>query len=175
MIYTLKIYDTELMTFELTQKPLEGFCCQNIRVNEANKHLLPLGMTVDGDGVLSWLKSRVIPQNREFVDKILSVYGLTHNNIPGIIQLCKGLSLNDSYWITEPDFKGKFADYNLFKNSFYKALSLIAYIGYGSVKPSGFSSSPEFTTNGMLRIPEKFPSRARHPSQRTSIQRHCRR
>ena len=108
-------------------------------------------MTVDGDGVLSWLKSRVIPQNREFVDKILSVYGLTHNNIPGIIQLCKGLSLNDSYWITEPDFKGKFADYNLFENSFYKALSLIAYTGYGSVKPSGFSSSPEFTTNGMLR------------------------
>ncbi len=32
-----------------------------------------------------------------------------------------------------------------------KALSLIAYTGYGSVKPSGFSSSPEFTTNGMLR------------------------
>ena len=151
MIYTLKIYDTELMTFELTQKPLEGFCCQIVSVNESNKHLLPLGMTVDGDGVLSWLKSRVIPQNREFVDKILSVYGLTHNNIPGIIQLCKGLSLNDSYWITDSDFKGKFADYNLFENSFYKALSLIAYTGYGSVKPSGFSSSPEFTTNGMLR------------------------
>ena len=58
MIYTLKIYDTELMTFELSQKPLEGFCCQIISVNKANKHLLPLGMTVDGDGVLSWLKSR---------------------------------------------------------------------------------------------------------------------
>ena len=108
-------------------------------------------MTVDGDGVLSWLKSRVIPQNREFVDKILSVYGLTHNNIPRVIQLCKGLSLNDSYWITDSDFKGKFADYNLFENSFYKVLSLIAYTGYGSVKPNGFSSSPEFTTNGMLR------------------------
>jgi hypothetical protein len=25
MFYTLKIYDTELMTFDLTQKPLEGF------------------------------------------------------------------------------------------------------------------------------------------------------
>ena len=151
MTFTLKIYDTELMTFELIQKPLEGFCCQIISIKEEYKHLLPLGMTIDGDGVLSWLKSRVIPQNREFVDKILSVYGLSYNNIPGIIQLCKGLSLNDSYWITEPDFKGKFADYNLFENSFYKALSLIAYTGYGSVKPSGFSSSPEFTTNGMLR------------------------
>ena len=151
MLYTLKIYDKELATFELTQKPLEGFCCQIISVNEDYRYLLPLGMSADGEGVLAWLKSRVIPQNREFVDKILSVYGLTHNNIPGIIQLCKGLSLNDSYWITEPDFKGKFANYNLFENSFYKALSLIAYTGYGSVKPSGFSSSPEFTTNGMLR------------------------
>jgi len=151
MIYTLKIYDTELMTFELTQKPLEGFCCQIISVNEKRKHLLPLGMTVDGDGVLSWLKSRFLPSNRANSDRVLSGYGLTHNNISCIIQLCKGLSLNDSYWITEPDFKGKFADYNLFDNSFYKALSLIAYTGYGSVKPSGFSSSPEFTTNGMLR------------------------
>lgn len=151
MVYTLKIYDIDLMTFELTQKPLEGFDCQIISVKEENKHLLPLGMNVDGNGVLSWLKSRVIPQNREFVDKILSVYGLTHNNIPGIIQLCKGLSLNDSYWITDLNFNGKFANYNLFENSFYKALSLIAYTGYGSVKPSNFSSSPEFTTNGMLR------------------------
>ena len=151
MVYTLKLYDTDLMTFELTQKPLEGFSCQIISVKEENKHLLPLGMTVDGNGVLSWLKSRVIPQNREFVDKILSVYGLTHNNISGIIQLCKGLSLNDSYWITDLNFNGKFTDYNLFENSFYKALSLIAYTGHGSVKPNGFSSSPEFTTNGMLR------------------------
>ena len=151
MVYTLKMYDTDLMTFELTQKPLEGFSCQIISLKEENKHLLPLGMTVDGDGVLSWLKSRVIPQNREFVDKILSVYGLTHNNISGIIQLCKGLSLNDSYWITDLNFNGKFTDYNLFENNFYKALSLIAYTGHGSVKPSGFSSSPEFTTNGMLR------------------------
>ena len=151
MVYTLKLYDTDLMTFELTQKPLEGFSCQIISLKEENKHLLPLGMTVDGEGVLSWLKSRVIPQNREFVDKILSVYGLTHNNISGIIQLCKGLSLNDSYWITDLNFNGKFTDYNLFKNSFYKALSLIAYTGHGSVKPNGFSSSPEFTTNGMLR------------------------
>ena len=151
MIYTLKIYDTELMTFELTQKPLEGFCCQIISVNENSKHLLPLGMTVDGDGVLSWLNSRFLPSNRANSDRVLFGYGLTHNNIPGIIQLCKGLSLNDSYWITDSDFKGKFADYNLFENSFYKALSLIAYTGYGSMKPSGFSSSPEFTTNGMLR------------------------
>ena len=96
MFFTLKIYDIELMTFELAQRPLEGFHCQIISIKEENKHLLPIGMSIDNEGVLSWLKSRVIPKNREFVDKILSVYGLTYNNILGIIQLSKGLSLNDN-------------------------------------------------------------------------------
>ena len=59
MIYTLKIYDTELMTFELTQKPLEGFCCQIISVNNGCKHLLPLDMTVDNvRKIAHFLKNR---------------------------------------------------------------------------------------------------------------------
>ena len=86
----------ELMTFELTQKPLVGFCCQIISVKEENRHLLPLGMTIDGDGILSWLKSRILPSKRANSDRILFVFGLANNNIPGIIQLCKGLSLNDT-------------------------------------------------------------------------------
>ena len=62
-----------------------------------------------------------------------------------------GLSVNDSYWIVPEGFEGKFKDCNLFENGFDKALSLIAWTGFGSVRPSGFSSSPEFTTNGNLR------------------------
>lgn len=151
MQFSLRQYDTELMLFELTSEPLAGFRCRVLKVVQEHRHLLPLGMSVDEAGVMSWLKSRVIPQNREFVDRILSVYGLSHNNILCIIQLCKGLSLNDCYWVTEPEFTGRFADYNLYENGFYQALSLLAYTGYGSVRPSGFSSSPEFTTQGMLR------------------------
>ena len=89
------------MTFELTQKPLEGFCCQVISVNKNNKQLLPIGMTTDGKSVLSWIKSRVLPSNRANSDRILSGYGFTHNNISGIIQLCKGLSLNDSLFLRD--------------------------------------------------------------------------
>lgn len=151
MAYQLKFADTELMTFELSRRALEGFSCKILQINAAHRHLLPLGMVADDAGLFAWLKSRVIPQNREFVDKILSVYGLSHQDVPGIISICKGLSLNDLYWIVEEGFEGRFQDYNLFDNPFDKALSLIAYTGYGSVKPSGFSSSPEFTTNGMLR------------------------
>ena len=130
---------------------LDGFVCTILEKNSKYAKLLPLGLTLTDAGLLSWLKSRVIPKNREFVDKILSVYGLHHNNILGIIKLCLGLSLNDSYWIVPEGFEGKFAEYNLYENNFEKALSLIAYTGYGSVRPSVFTSSPEFTTNGNLR------------------------
>ena len=95
--------------------------------------MFPLGLEVTDRGLLEWLKSRVIPRNREFVDKILSVYGLDHNNILGIVKLCMGLSVNDSYWIVPEGFEGKFANYNLFENGFDEALSLIA--GFGSVRP----------------------------------------
>ena len=150
MIFTLKQYDFELLTFELRQKGLDGFACSILSVNEAKHHLLPLDMTVDGEGVLAWLRSRIIPRNREYADRILSVYGLSYNNIPGIIKLSFGLSLNDSYWCVPEDFSGRFSEFNPYENPFNKALALIAYSGLGSVRPSEFSSSPEFTTNGNL-------------------------
>ena len=109
MIFTLKQYDFELLTFELRQEGLDGFACSVLSVNEANRKLLPIGMSVDGEGVLAWLRSRIIPRNREYVDKILSVYGLSHNNLLGIIKLSLGLSLNDSYWCVPEGFSGRFS------------------------------------------------------------------
>ncbi len=151
MNFTLKQFNTPLLTFSLEQKKLEGQVCKIISVNKETRELLPLGMEVSDDGLFSWLRTRVIPKNREFVEQILSRYGLTQNNTLGIIQVCKGLSLNDPYWIVEEGFEGTFEKYNLYDNSFAKALSLIAYTGYGSSRAKGFTSSPEFTTNGMLK------------------------
>ena len=151
MIFILKQYDFELLTFDLCQDGLDGFACSIMSVNEASRKLLPLGMTVDGEGVLAWLRSRIIPRNREYVDKILSVYGLSHNNLLGIIKLSLGLSLNDSYWCVPEGFFGRFSEFNLYENQFNKALALIAYTGFGSVRSSVFPPSPEFTTNGNLR------------------------
>ena len=114
MIFTLKQYDFELLAFELRQEGLDGFACSILSVNEAKRYLLPLGMPVNGDGLLSWLKSRIIPRNREYVDKILSVYGLSRNNLLGIIKLSFGLSLNDSYWCVPEGFNGRFSEFNLY-------------------------------------------------------------
>ena len=127
MIFTLKQYDFELLTFELRQEGLDGFVCSILSVNEAKRHLLPLGMLLSGDGLLSWLKSRIIPRNREYVDKILSVYGLSRNNLLGIIKLSFGLSLNDSYWFVPEGFNGRFSEFNLYENTFNKDLALVTH------------------------------------------------
>ena len=150
-MFTLKQYDTPLLTFDITEDALEGQKCHIIEIVSANKHLLPLGLKIDDEKLMSWLQGRIVPKNREYVDTLLAKNGLSHNNTKGILRISRGLSLNDSYWVTEDGFDGKYADYNLYENDFLKVLSLIAYTGYGSSRARGFSSSPEFTTGGMLR------------------------
>ena len=151
MIFELREYDNILLKFSLQRAKLGEIVYHIEYVNDELKYLLPIGMTPDSEGLVRWLSSRVIPKNREFVDQILSRSGLSHNDTIGIIQLSKGLSLNDSYWIVEEGLRGKFASYNLYENSFSRTLALIAYTGYGSTTHKGFTSSPEYTTNGMLR------------------------
>ena len=151
-MFYLKQYDTVLLSFEILEDPLEGQKCRIHEIDEAHANLLPVGLKKTDEGLMSWLRSRIIPRNREYVDALLAKSGLSHNDTKGILQVCRGLSLNDSYWVVEEGFNGKYADYNLYEHDFVKALSLIAYTGYGSSsRAKGFSSSPEFTTTGMLR------------------------
>ena len=149
-VYNLKLYDDILVTFSLEEKGLEGLVVDVLSFDESKKHLLPINMELTPKGIIKWLSNRVIPKNRAFVDEILKTFGLSVNDTKGIIDICLGLSLNDSYWVTPVEFEGKFADYNLFENPFSEALSLVAYTGVGSAEKA-FSTSPEFTTNGMLR------------------------
>ena len=153
--YILKLYDEPLIEFTLETKSLEGLTAEIISINEDKKSLFPLDLKLTNEGVVKWLEHRVIPKNRQFVDEILKSFGLSVNNTKGIIDVCMGLSLNDSYWVVKNDFDSKYADYNLFENRFSEALSLVAYTGVGTGNEA-FSTSPEFTTNGMLRKAWRF-------------------
>lgn len=148
--YILKHFDTNLVKFEFLNTPLEGTKLLIKEIYEVNKTFFPLGFEMKNSTLLSWIKSRTIPKNREFVYKILMELNLSLNDIEGIISISKGLSLNDCYWIVESEFNGLFKNYNLYDNDFNKTLSLLAYTGYASIKHKDFISSPEFTTNGML-------------------------
>ena len=153
--YNLRLYDENLITFSLETKGLEGLSAQIFSVNTGKKHLFPLDLVLTGEGIVSWLEKRVIPKNRRFVDEILKTLGLSANDTKGIIDVCKGLSLNDSYWVVPENFDGKFAEYNLYENRFSEALALVAYTGARGSREA-FSTSPELTTNGMLRKAWRF-------------------
>ena len=66
------------------------------------------------------------------------------------LEFGKGLSLNDVYWVVPDDFRGTWAEFNLYDNPFSEAMAEIAFTGHGRLDPRKASTSPEMTTNGML-------------------------
>lgn len=149
MGYILKLFDNDLIRFEV----LENLADPVVRIswiNEENKALLPLGMEPDEDGLAKWIKHRAIPKNRAFVNSLLAKCGLNANRPMDVISVCRGLSLNDSYWVVKSDFHGTYDKSNLYDNNFSRILAWTAFTGYGSSIRSSLLSSPEFTTNGML-------------------------
>ena len=149
MSYILKQYDTDLLSFDM-QKDIDGISVQILSLNDAQKSLLPLDLELSDQGLAKWLKHRTIPSNRAYVQNFLAKLGLNEKDTKGIIDFCKGLSLNDCYWVVDENFNGKFTENNLYDNRFSNVLSRIAFTGYGSFQKSSLRSSPEFTTNGML-------------------------
>ena len=147
--YMLRLYDTDMLAFSLSEQGIEGLKVDIQWINDEKRHLLPLDMEPTDHGVLKWLQRRVIPKNRAYVAEILKTFGLSINDTKGIIDICKGLSLNDSYWVVPRGFAGTFAQYNLYENRFSEILSLVAYTGI-SQSDAAFTTSPELTTNGML-------------------------
>jgi hypothetical protein len=149
MGYILKQYDTDLMKFDIFND-FDGMRTIISWTDENKKHLLPLDLQVSEDSLTKWIKGRTIPSNRAYVENFLARLGLNEKNSKGIIDICKGLSLNDSYWIVDEYFTGSYEKHNLYHNRFSTTIAWLAFTGYGSVNRTTFRSSPEFTTNGML-------------------------
>lgn len=149
MIYTLMHFDTPLIVFS-AERQVEANI-KIIKAHEENKDLLPLDLTeLSESGMESWIRHRSIPKNRAYVDTLLSSLGLSINRPLDIIRVSKGLSLNDCYWLKQEGSSDSFDSVNLYDNRFSRVLGQIAFTGYGSSNVSGLTSSPEFTTNGML-------------------------
>ena len=149
MGYIMKQFDIPLLRFSV----VENTAKPELRiewVNEEKKALLPLDLTLSPEGLSRWIQRRTIPKNRAYVNALLARCGLSINRPMDIIAVCRGLSLNDSYWVVEDGFAGSFDHYNLYENRFSRILGMIAFTGYGSSVRSSLISSPELTTNGML-------------------------
>ena len=149
MNYILKQFDNDLLYFSMNNTN-DGLQVHINSVNEKMKNQIPLDLEVDDNSLKRWLEKRTIPRNRAYVSNFLSKLGLNEKDTKGIIEICQGLSINDSYWVVKEDCTDKFSDKNLYTNSFNTNIASIAFTGYGSYTRSSFRSSPEFTTNGML-------------------------
>ncbi|MCD7840584.1 MAG: XRE family transcriptional regulator [Erysipelotrichaceae bacterium] len=152
-LYYIKHFDEVVLSFEYETDDylLEG-SVKNINIK--NDELIPCylkSLGVNNNTLLSWLKSRSIPKNRQFVKKLLYSMNLKEGDTRGILDITKGLSLNDVYWVCS-DYENdilKYDDINLYDNDFSEALSLVAFTGV-ETKIKELCSSPEFTTTGTL-------------------------
>ena len=149
MNYILKQFDTPLLKFSATTDTSDPEI-EILWVDEENRQQLPLDLELKEDSLRRWLKRRTIPKNRAYVHNLLAKCGLNLNRPMSIIDLCKGLSLNDSYWVVKEDDPSTFEKVNLYDNRFSNVLAWMAFTGYGSSLRTSLLSSPEFTTNGML-------------------------
>lgn len=146
--FSLKKKNQNLIRFSLSISPLGIVSCEDLLLSAtANKSNLPWGLTSVPASLLKWLEARFIPKNRAFVDKILGWAG--SKNLINILDVTKGLSLTDDYWVTRADEDVKWENHNLYQNQFSDTLALLAFTGHGS-NATGISSSPEYTTDGML-------------------------
>lgn len=150
MEHILKQFDKPLLKFSATTDTSEPEI-QILWIDEDSRSLLPLDLTLTPEGLSRWLRRRTIPKNRAYVHNLLAKCGLNLNRPLSIINICKGLSLNDCYWVVQEDNADIFEKVNLYDNPFSNVLAELAFTGYGSSLRSSLFSSPEFTTNGMLR------------------------
>lgn len=152
--YELKIYDQSLMRFEAAYDAFGSLKLEITDIDSANAHLLPLNLIVDQDekSLASWMEGRTIPKNRAFVEQILSTAGLTRNDILGILDVSKGLSINDSYWLDDGKSDVTFDGINLFDNRFDEVLGLVAYTGYTPSQKHKAGVSSEWTLGGRSQL-----------------------
>jgi hypothetical protein len=85
--YELRLYDTNLLTFTLEEKGIEGLTALILNENNNQKKLFPLDLALTDDGILKWLERRVIPKNRTNVAEILKSLNL----FPGDGTECRNL------------------------------------------------------------------------------------
>ena len=145
----LKHRDKELLRFEW----IEPQGVRIVSVDEGINRYLPLDFKgeVSDENLWKWLSRRVVPRDRRNIDALMAATGLEARNVRGIIEICRGLSLNDVHWVVPNDFKGSWKDCNLYDNEFSQAIALTAFNGMGSaIERLDWISSPEFSTNGML-------------------------
>ena len=149
--YELRLYDQTLLTFRFVNTRF-GREIELLEHDDDAQHLMPLGLSLSGDGVYRWMEGRALPTNRRYARELCDQLGVALNDTEALYRASLGLSLNDSYWVVPEGFDGSFDEMNLFENGFSEVLAAVAYCGIGDADVRGRRTglTPELTTSGNL-------------------------
>lgn len=151
-IYELRLFDQALVVFRMSRGEYGDLSIKVLSADLSASHLLPLsfgGESTD-ERLFEWIRRRRISKNRAYVDEILKSCGIESDDAKSIIDVSKGLSLNDSYWVVPRGFEGSFAKWNLYENEMSAALQLVAYTGVASDALADGGIPSELTNSGMF-------------------------
>ena len=146
MAYLIMCYDEPLLLFELGERSRITMQVQVSGYRRLSERSIAQGIE---HKLETWLSSRRAPRSRAYMDKLLLAAGIT--SFDSLIQVTKLLSLNDAFWVkSSGDKVSCWKSVNLYDNPFNEVVMHLAFEGKGLGGLPVRSTSPEFTTDGML-------------------------
>lgn len=149
-MYLLKSFDKPVVAFSFIDGKSE--CAIHRRFETG---LLPPDIEeLSEKSLYHWLVHRTIPSDRLFYNELLSNWNINPEYvfyIKAVLDISKGVSMTDSYWVSPKDSEITYSDINPYAGKFDVRISRAALTGQKIENiASIFPVSPEFTLNGML-------------------------
>ena len=152
----LMLKDTEVLYFNLEEfiiKPLREdllpMCLRGKTYNNSNIQEIMTSVQL----VKSYLSRRVLSLSRTNAKQIYTLFKIPQlDDIDTRVKICihcKGISIQDSYWIKEDNSTEKFSDVNIRKNKFTEIVDIALNGDNPSVTVNAIC--PELTTHGIFR------------------------
>ena len=109
---------------------------------EKNEQRFPYGFT----DINTWIDSRSVAKHRRHIAELIKMCNMETRT--GLLNMTRGLSLNDTFWIKKSDSTLTWDEVSLYKNPFDEVISRIAFDGVGMRGGRFSATSPEFSTGG---------------------------
>ncbi len=102
---------------------------------------------------MEWASNRTLSIGRSFAKEILNTLRLSQNNRFAVCRACRGLSLEDAYWIRQEGDEAAWEEVNLFHNALSLYITEVSLSGRNVVHRETERSgqrilTPELTTQG---------------------------
>ena len=137
-MYLLMNKDTEIARLNYKTSYGQGI----FSIIEKNEQRFPYGFT----DINTWIDSRSVAKHRKHIAELIKMCNMETRT--GLLNMTRGLSLNDTFWIKKSDSTLTWDEVSLYKNPFDEVISRIAFDGVGMRGGRFSATSPEFSTGG---------------------------